>query len=241
MMTIAGKSVLVVGGTSGIGLATAERLSRNGAHVTVASRSPDRVEQAVALIGGGATGRVLDTTDEVGVETFFGSNAQFDHIVITAAETARGSVKDLPLSDAYAAMNSKFWGTYRVARAVIRSGAISRGGSLTLVSGFLAVHPSKTAGLQGAINAALEALARGLALELAPIRVNTVSPGFIDTPLWGEKSPAEHSAFLDSVAGRLPVGIAGKPDHIAIQIEAFLLNEYVTGSTIYIDGGELIA
>lgn len=241
MTTISGKSVLIVGGTSGIGLATAQRLSRNGAQVTVASRSPEHIKQAVAQVGGGVAGRVLDTTDDAAVEAFFAPSVQFDHIVITAAETKRGPVKDLPLSDAYAAMNSKFWGTYRVAQVAARSGAISRDGSLTLLSGYLAVRPSKTAGLQAAINAALEALGRGLALELAPIRVNTVSPGFIDTPIWGEKSPDEHSAFLQAIAARLPAGIAGKPDHVAIQIEAFLLNPYATGSTIYIDGGGLIA
>ncbi len=102
----------------------------------------------------------------------------FEHVVVAASSTKTGSVASLALVDAKAAMDSKFWGAYRVSRFA----KIKEGGSLTFVSGFLARRPSAASVLQGAINAALESLARGLALEREPTRVNAVSPGLIDTP-----------------------------------------------------------
>src|SRR5271170_4431338 len=166
-----GARVLVVGGSSGIGLATAAAAAKAGASVTIASRSKPKLDAALAGIGGDARAVVLDTGDEAAVERFFANEAAWDHVIVSAAQTSSGPVRTLGLVEAKAAMESKFWGAYRVARAV----KIREGGSLTLVSGLLSVRPSASSVLQGAINAALEALARGLALEFAPIRVNTVS------------------------------------------------------------------
>jgi len=117
----------------------------------------------------------------------------------------------MSLADAAAAMESKFWGGYRVARAA----RINDGGSLTLISGFLSERPSATAVLQGAINAALEALARGLALELAPVRVNAVSPGMIETPIWDDLPREKRREMFESTAAELPVRKIGQPDDIA--------------------------
>ncbi|WP_112663551.1 SDR family oxidoreductase [Microvirga flavescens] len=241
MAGLNGKTILVVGGTSGIGLAAAQRFAEDGARVVVASRSATNIEAAARALGNGTKGRVLDTTDDAAVEAFFSDGTVYDHIVISAAKTPRGPVRDLALADAQSAMNSKFWGSYRTVRAAVRANAISKQGSVTFVSGFLSVRPSKTAALQGAINAALEALGRGLALELAPIRVNTASPGFVDTPLWGDQTTPEHQALLAKMAGSLPASLAGKPEHVAIQIEAFLTNPYITGTTVLVDGGGAIA
>ena len=134
-------------------------------------------------------------------------------------------------------MNSKFFGAYRVAKAA----RIADGGSITLVSGFLSQRPSATAVLQGAINAALEALARGLALERAPVRVNTVSPGLIDTPLYVRMPDADRQAMFDEAASHQPARRIGEPGDIA---QAFLFvatNPYATGSTVTVDGGGTIA
>jgi NAD(P)-dependent dehydrogenase (short-subunit alcohol dehydrogenase family) len=150
-----------------------------GAAVTIASHSQTKVESAVSTLGKTARAVALDTGDVAEVERFFADEAPWDHIVVSAAQTPSGPVRSLSLADAKIAMESKFWGAYRFARAA----KIRVGGSLTFVSGFLSVRPSANSVLQGAINAALEALARGLALELAPVRVNAVSPGLIATPL----------------------------------------------------------
>src|SRR5438132_2058852 len=117
----------------------------------------------------------------------------------------------MSLADAAAAMESKFWGGYRVARAA----RINDGGSLTLISGFLSERPSATAVLQGAINAALEALARGLALELAPVRVNAVSPGMIETPIWSKMAEETRQGMFTRAAANLPARVVGTPEDIA--------------------------
>ena len=155
---------------------------------------------------------------------------------MSAAQTPTGPVRGLALADAYAAMDSKFWGAYRVARAV----RIRQGGSLTFVSGFLSVRPSKTSVLQGAINAALESLARGLALELSPVRVNTVSPGLIATPLWSKLDAQARDRMYEGAA-RLPAGRVGQPEDVANAVLYLASTPYATGSTVLVDGGGAIA
>jgi NAD(P)-dependent dehydrogenase (short-subunit alcohol dehydrogenase family) len=231
------RRVLIVGGSSGIGAATAAAFTANGAHVTIVSRSMEKLKAVEEQAKNTYDKAVLDITDNSDVEQFFASREAFDHVVITAAQTATGPVRQLGLDDAIAAMNSKFWGAYRVARAA----KINAGGSLTFVSGFLAIRPNKMSVLQGAINAALEALARGLALELAPVRVNTVSPGLIETPLWSKMPADARDTMFEAAAGRLPVRRIGQPRDVAQAILYVASNGYATGSTILVDGGGAIA
>jgi NAD(P)-dependent dehydrogenase (short-subunit alcohol dehydrogenase family) len=236
MSELQGKRVLVVGGSSGLGLAAAQAAARLGAAVVVASRSQDKLQAAVAAIGAGSEGRVLDTTSDDSVEAFFRDDAAYDHVVVSAAQTKVAAVRDLPLADAFASMNSKFWGAYRVARAA----RIQDGGSLTFVTGVLAIRPRKGAAIQGAINAGLEALAQGLALELAPVRVNAVSPGLVETPLYAGLTEEARQAMYERAATTLPVGRVGQPEHIATQILALITNPYATGSVVYIHGGSAL-
>ncbi|MET3216961.1 UNVERIFIED_ORG: NAD(P)-dependent dehydrogenase (short-subunit alcohol dehydrogenase family) [Burkholderia territorii] len=231
-----GKHVLVVGGSSGIGAATATAFARRGAHLTIASRDPARFD-VDAIPGAQVRTEALDITDTAAVDAFCARAGRFDHVVISAAKTATGPVRALPLADAQAAMDSKFWGAYRIARAI----DIAPGGSLTFVSGYLSVRPSASSVLQGAVNAALEALARGLALELAPVRVNTVSPGLIATPLWDKLAPDARDAMYAGAAQRLPARRVGQPEDVANAILYLAATPYATGSTVLIDGGGAIA
>ena len=214
-----GRRILVVGASGGIGGATADAFEAAGADVARPGRG------------------TLDITDEASVASFFEGQAQFDHVVVTAAATKTGSVAKLAQDDAEAAMNSKFFGAYRVARLA----RIADGGSLTFVSGFLSTRPSASSVLQGAINAALEALARGLALEKAPVRVNAVSPGLVATPLWKGMADADRQAMFDGAAKRLPARRVGQPEDIAQAILFVTTNPYVTGTTVTVDGGGTIA
>ena len=214
-----GARVLVIGASGGIGTATADAFEAVGAQVARPSHD------------------VLDITDDASVEAFFATSESFDHVVVTAARTKTGSVSALAVADAQASMNSKFFGAYRVAKAA----RVNKGGSITFVSGFLSRRPSAASVLQGSINAALEALARGLALESAPVRVNTVSPGLIDTPLHAKMSPEDRQAMFDRVAARLPARRVGRPEDIAQAILFVATNAFTTGSTITIDGGATIA
>lgn len=229
--------VLVLGGSSGIGLAAAAAAVEAGASVTIASRSQSKLDAALAELGADACAVVLDTGDEAAVERFFAEVAPWDHIVVSAAQTPSGPVRTLSLADAKTAMDSKFWGAYRVARAA----KINDGGSLTFVSGFLSIRPSASSVLQGAINAALEALARGLALELAPVRVNAVSPGLIATPLWAGMAEEKRAAMFAGAAQRLPARRVGQPVDIANAMLFLMTTPFATGSTVRVDGGGAIA
>ena len=150
--SLVGKRVLVVGGSSGIGLGAAEAAAALGAALTICSRSEQKVEAALAQLGGQTEGAVLDAADEGAVSAFFKTKAPFDHIVVSAAQVKMAPIRELPLEQAYASMNSKFWGAYHIARAA----AISPGGSLTLVSGFMSMRPRSGAAILAAINAGLE-------------------------------------------------------------------------------------
>jgi NAD(P)-dependent dehydrogenase (short-subunit alcohol dehydrogenase family) len=229
--------VLVIGGSSGIGLATAVAAAEAGASVTIASRSKAKLDTALGSMPRTSRAVVLDTQDQPALERFFMAEGPWDHVVISAAQTPTGPVRTLGLADASAAMESKFWGAYRVSRAA----KIKDGGSLTFISGFLSVRPSAGAVLQGAINAALEALARGLALELAPVRVNAVSPGLIATPLWSSMAEEKREAMFAGAAVHLPARRVGQPEDVANAVLFLATTPFATGSTVRVDGGGAIA
>lgn len=228
---------LVVGGSSGIGLAAARAALDAGAQVTIASRSRQKLDAARNDLSNRIDTALLDTTDDASTDRFFNETGVWDHIAVSAAQTPTGPVRGLALADARAAMDSKFWGAYRVARAA----KLREGGSLTFVSGFLSVRPSATSVLQGAVNAALEALARGLALELAPVRVNAVSPGLIDTPLWSRLDENKRTAMFARVAASLPARRVGHAEDIARAVIFLATTPFATGSTVLVDGGGAIA
>lgn len=237
MFSFQQKSVLIVGGSSGIGEAAALAFAERGARVTIASRHQDKLTMAASRIGHEVSTAMLDTADEQAMAAFFERVAPFDHIVISASQTRTGSVRELSLEDAYASMNSKFWGAYRIAKMA----RINNAGSLTLVSGYRSGRPSATSVLQGAINAALDGLARGLAMELAPIRVNSVSPGLIATPLWSGMSEEARANMYRSAQEQLPARRVGTPEDVANAILYLAGTPYATGSTVLIDGGGTIA
>ena len=233
-MLLKDKKVVVVGGSSGIGLSTAELAKAEGAEVIIASRNADRLKAAAAKLG--ATAIPADVTNDESVANLFKACGPVDHVVVTAAQLRSGPFKTVAMDDVRSTMEGKFWGAWRVARAA----EIRAGGSITLVSGFLSIRPRPNSAIVGAANGAIESLARSLALELAPVRVNCVSPGIIDTPIRAGMPEAARNDMLAKVAAALPVGRVGVGDDIARQILAFMTIGFATGSVVYIDGGALI-
>jgi NAD(P)-dependent dehydrogenase (short-subunit alcohol dehydrogenase family) len=231
---LAGKKVVVVGGSSGIGLSTAELAKREGAEIVIASRNVERLNAVAGKLG--ATAIAADVTSDESIESLFRKCGPVDHVVVTAAQLRTGPFKTVAMEDVRATMEAKFWGAWRVAR----SAEIRPGGSLTLVSGYLSIRPRPSAAIVGAANGALESLARSLALELAPVRVNAVSPGIIDTPIRAAMPEEARRDMLAKTAAALPVGRVGTGEDIARQILAFMTIGFMTGSIVYLDGGALI-
>lgn len=234
-MDLKGKKVVVVGGSSGIGLATAEMARRKGADVIVASRNAAKLDAVAERLN--AVAIPADVTSDQSVTELFRRSGPVDHVVVTAAELKTGPFRTVSMDDVRSTMESKFWGAWRVARAA----EIRAGGSLTLVTGFLSVRPRTNSAIVGAANGALESLSRALALELAPVRVNAVSPGVIDTPIRAAMPEEARRDMLARTAASLPVGRVGQGEDIARQILAFMTNGFATGSIVYVDGGALVS
>lgn len=233
-MQLAGQKIVVVGGSSGIGLATAELAKKEGAEVVIASRSAEKLKTAADKLGAKAI--QTDVSSDDSVASLFKQCGAVDHVVVTAAQLKTGPFKTVAMEDVRATMEGKFWGAWRCARFA----EIKSGGSLTLVSGFLSIRPRPNSAIVGSANGALESLTRSLALELAPVRVNCVSPGIIDTPIRAAMPEAARKEMLDKTAAGLPVKRVGLGNDIAKQIFAFMTNGFATGSIVYLDGGGLI-
>ena len=233
MISLHGQQVLIVGGSSGIGLATAKLAVAGGAHVTIAGRSEAKLELAVQQLGHGVVGRPVDASNDKSITDFFADSKSWDHVVATIGAGGRGRITDLSMADAFAAMNGKFWTYVRVARAA----KIVSGGSLTLASGLYGSKPAPGTVLVGAINGAIDGLTRGLAVDFAPTRVNTVSPGIIDTPLWDRMPPADRHALFKMTAEALPARRIGHAEDVGQAIIFLMTNPFATGSVLHLEGG----
>lgn len=237
MIDLTGQRILVIGGSSGIGLATARIAAELGASVTIASRSKDKLLAAAKRLDGKVARGVLDVTSDTSVESFFAKSEPWDHIIVTGSDVSIAAVRQLPLATAMAAMDSKFWGFYRVARTA----NIKAGGSLSVIAGFLATRPAAGRALMGAINGALESLVQGLALELKPVRVNAISPAVTETEMWAGMAEADRQAMFAKVSAAYPAGRPAQPEEIARQLLLLAATGYATGTIVTLDGGASIA
>jgi NAD(P)-dependent dehydrogenase (short-subunit alcohol dehydrogenase family) len=241
-VTLAGMTtshVLIIGGSSGMGLALAELLLADGAQVTIAGRSPGRLAAAVKQLDQSERLRAcqVDITHEDQVQRLLADVGHLDHIVVTAADAvgAYAPVSDFELDAAQAIVDTKLLGPWLVAKHA--GPYLAPGGSITFTSGIAAYRPGPGASMIAAANGALEALARALALELAPLRVNVVSPGWIDTPIWDTIAGDNKTERLAAMAKRLPVGRIGQPIDIAQAFVALIKNGFITGTLVHVDGG----
>jgi NAD(P)-dependent dehydrogenase (short-subunit alcohol dehydrogenase family) len=234
-MSLQGKRVVVVGGTSGIGLATAKAFLDESAQVIIASRSASKLSEAKQTLGGNVEGYELDFRSEEKLAEFFAQVGKFDHLVITAGDGAMGLFNELPVANAKEAFDSKFWGQYITVRAALPY--LNEAASITLTSGVYGVRPPKGASTLASINSAIDGLVRGLAVDLAPIRVNVVSPGIVDTPIYAGMSEEDRQGMFSGIGQQLPVGRIAKPEDIAQSYVYLANNGFTTGTAVLIDGG----
>jgi NAD(P)-dependent dehydrogenase (short-subunit alcohol dehydrogenase family) len=230
------KRVVILGGSSGIGLAVAELAASQGAKIVIASSNAERIQRAVESVGVNAQGQIVDLSDEQSVETLFTKLGAFDHLVFTAGDSLY--LQDLATTDlkqARRAFELRYW----AALAAVKYGSknIRKGGSIVLTTGVAGRRPRKGWVVAASVCGAIEALTRALAVELAPIRVNAVCPGVVRTNLWHNMAAAEREQLYESVGNSLPVGRVGEPHDIA-QAYLFLMQEgFGTGQSLVVDGG----
>jgi NAD(P)-dependent dehydrogenase (short-subunit alcohol dehydrogenase family) len=230
-----GRSVLVIGGSSGIGLATARLARERGARVWIAARDPARLERARAELGGGVQTSPVEAGDEASVAALMARVGAPDHVLCTA-----GAVVHAPrLSGDLAALRALADLRLAAALNVARQAAprMRAGGSITFTSGTSSHRPHAGGALDSAGCAAVEGLTRALALELAPLRVNALCPGPIDTPLLAAALGEGRDAYLGRIAKALPVGRAGRPEDVAEAALFLMTCSFVTGVVLPVDGG----
>jgi len=239
-MSLAGKRVVVIGGTSGLGFAVALQARALGASLVVASSNAARVDAAVKRLPG-ATGDVVDLKDGASISGFLDRLDPFDHLAITAGDIDNrdkvfASTEDLDLAFAREAFEVRFWG----ALAVIKYGRhkLAPNGSITLTSGMLAHRPSKGSPLPTAVAGAVEHLVRGFAVDLAPQRINGVCPGLTLTELITNR--AGSAERIKAATSALPLPRAASPAEAALAYIYLMLNDYVTGQILPVDGGGLL-
>ncbi|NPT43923.1 SDR family oxidoreductase [Paraburkholderia sp. 1N] len=233
------KKVVVLGGTSGIGFATARAALAQGAKVVVSSSREEKVAAAVTALGPDADGQVADLNDAGSVRRLFAGIGSFDHLVYTAGESLQlGELANTDMNVVRKAFDLRMFG----AIAAVKTAApnIRRGGSIVLTSGIAGERPLKGWTVVASICGAMEAFTRALAVELAPLRVNIVSPGLVRTPLWSSVPEGDREAMYLHAGSMLPVGRTGEADDIAQTYVYLMNNAFVTGQTIVIDGGGVL-
>jgi NAD(P)-dependent dehydrogenase (short-subunit alcohol dehydrogenase family) len=233
------KRVVIVGGSSGIGLAVAHEVALQGAEVVIVSSNAERVQEAIKSIGGEARGEAVDVSDEKAVERLFTKLSAFDHLVFTAGDSL--PLRELATTDlkqARRAFELRYWS----ALAAVKYGSpqIRKGGSVVLTTGVAGRRPQNGWVIAASVCGAIDALTRALAIELAPIRVNAVSPGVVRTNLWQNMSSAEREELYESVGKRLPVGRVGEAHDIAQAYLFLMQEEFGTGQTVVVDGGTVL-
>ena len=231
---LSGQRVVVAGGTSGMGLATVRAAAAMGAEVVAAGRRPAARREPVP----GVQQLVADVTDEESVRALFGTVGDFDHLLVTASPGQPGAFLKQDLAAARSFMEGKFFGSWMCARYATPH--LRSRGSVTFVTGGAVARPPAHGSMITAAFAALEALTRALAVELGPLRINAIRPGYTDSDMWSFLPEAERGNLRRRVADAMPVRRMGTPEDIAHAAVFLMTNPQVTGAVLEVTGGETL-
>ncbi len=231
-----GHTVVVIGGSAGIGLETARRARAEGADVILTGRNPDRLKQAATELGALSTA-TFDANDLAALEGFFEQlSAPIDHVMVTAGGPYYAPLAEMDFDEARRALQEHPMVMLGVAR--YSTGKVRPGGTLLFMGGTGARHPAVGVGISSALTAALPALTASLALEVAPVRVNLIAAGFVDTPLSASLLGTQLEERRNQLRATLPIGRVVGPADVAALAVHIMTNTALTGATFDIDGGQ---
>ncbi|KZO98878.1 NAD(P)-binding protein [Calocera viscosa TUFC12733] len=244
---LVGKLVVVVGGTSGIGYSVAQSSLEHGAKVIISSSSQTKVDAAVAkllkanvLFEGAISGLTLNAKDVKAIDAFWDKVGKFDHLVWTAGDPLLMNFMEEDLDSQRAIFDVRFWGPVLSAKYAYKKGLFNPGASVTMSVGTVVRKPSKGWAMTAAVAGAVESITRGLAVELAPIRVNTVAPGGVETELWDGMTPEAKAGLMKIFGEHSLVKHVAQPDEIAESYLFLMKCTNMTGKTIDVEGGALL-
>lgn len=240
MTTLKNLRIVILGGSAGIGFAVAEQAAHEGARIVIASSNRERVTSAVAKLPRGEhAGHAVDLRSPSAVHAMFETIGAFDHLVYTAGEELLISpLAELDLVKARTAFEIRYWGALAAVQAATPH--LARTGSIVLTSGSAGRRPHPGFVIGSSVCGAMEAATRTLAVELAPVRVNIVVPGFVETDLWSNVPADARQQMFREAAAKLPVKHIGSPTEIAEHYLSFMRGTYVTGQSIVVDGGGVL-
>ena len=233
-----GQTVVVIGGSAGIGLETARRARAEGAEVILTARDPERLEQAATELGAKRS-VAFDATDFDRLDQFFAElPGPIDHLMVTAGGPYYGPLATMDFDKARRDVEQHLWLPLRVARNAV--GRMRPGGTLLFISGTGGRRPAVGYTVLSTFTAGLPALIKVLALELAPVRVNLIAPGFVDTPLSASILGDELDERREQLRNTLPIGRVVGPEDVAALAVHLMTNTAVTAATFDIDGGQQV-
>jgi NAD(P)-dependent dehydrogenase (short-subunit alcohol dehydrogenase family) len=221
-----------------MGLGAARAAAHHGATVIIAARRQDAVQEAADSVAGDVVPATVDVTDEDSIRDLFGGLGRLDHLFVTASPGSPGAFLEQDVAAAHVYMEGKFFGSWACARYA--APVLAAGGSITFLSGGLAARPEVGTTMVTAAFAAVEALGRALAVELAPTRVNTIRPGFIDSPMWNFLGESEREELREERRASLPARRVGEVEDIGQAAVFLMTSPYVTGAVLEVNGGQLL-
>lgn len=232
-MQLKDRSVVIIGGSSGIGFITAQLAKEYGANVTIAGRSQDKLRQAANELGGVKTA-IADISQEADICKLFAGLESVDHLIVLGGSLASGKIVDTPIAELGRPIDERIWGAiYAIRHAVPKMSS----GSITLISGLFSSRPVAGMAVVAAAVGGIEAMTRALALELSPLRVNAIAPGYIDTPLLKAAFADRYEGVIKAQAATLPTKRIGTAEEAARAILFLMTNGFMTGEILHIDGG----
>ncbi|QEC78541.1 SDR family oxidoreductase [Mucilaginibacter ginsenosidivorax] len=238
-MNLQGKKVIILGGSSGIGLATAKAAAKDGANVLIVSSNQQKIGEALKVLPSGTEGQAVDLSKEENIRDFFNKAGHFDHLVYCAGENLTLNTIDATnIAQARDFFTLRFWGPF----AAVKYGApfINACGSISLTSGTASARPGAGWSVASSICGAMEGFVRAMAVELAPVRVNCVVPGVIKTPLWDSMPEADRENLYKGVGDALLVKRVGEAEDVAEGFIYLMKQKHGTGQSLLIDGGTVL-